>query len=315
MATRKGPAKTTAITVWEEQMAAAATKQAASEKPSTFKSISLRGGQLSVDDSPIPGNELDVVILCSAHENQYYTADFDADNPTIPACYAFSEIDGEEDGMAPHEESEDKQGDDNGLCAACWANQMGSAEKGRGKACKNVRRLAVVTADALESADALNEAETRMMKIPVMSVKGWASYVREKLGEINRPTWGVVTNIKLVPDPKSQFRVVFTFGELINFDQDLFDAMQAKIKSVAESIVAPYVKMEAPEPAPRGRGRPAPAARGGRAAPAPAAPRGRPAAPAPVKPQGRMAQAMAASAAKQSAGAGRAAAPAKKAKY
>lgn len=313
MATRKGASapKTTALALWEQQMAEAVTKQAASEKPSTFKAISTRGGVLTVDDSPVPGNEMDVVVLASIHENQYFTVSFNPDKPAIPVCYAFSEVDGPEEGMAPHAEVVDKQADDNGLCAACWANQMGSADVGRGKACKNVRRMAVIPADALDSADALEEAEARMLKVPVMSVRGWAAYVREKLGEeLKRPSWGVVTTIKLVPDPKSQFRVVFSFKELVNFDQGLYDAMQKKIKVVADSLTAPYVPMEEePAPPPRGR-RPTQAPARGRPAQAPA--RGRPAQ-APVKPQGRMAEAMQKAAGKQAAANPAKGAPAKRA--
>jgi hypothetical protein len=134
---------------------------------------------------------------------------------------------------------------------------------GRGKACKNVRRLALVTSDALASAEDLKDTEVRVLKVPVMSVKGWALYVKNTLKEeLRRPYWGVVTTIKVVPDPKSQFRVVFTFKELIDFDDDLYEALEKKMAEIKPQITAPYVKMEAaPEPAPRGRGRPTPPAK------------------------------------------------------
>lgn len=301
MPSKKAPATASrALTVWEQKMASAAAKGAKAEKVvSGLRGISLRGGILSVDDQPVPGNELSVVILVSVHENQYYSKPYNPDVPAIPDCYSFGdpEADEPENSMAPHEESPDKQGDDNGLCLNCWANAMGSASVGRGKACKNVRRIALVTSDALESAEAMTEAEVRVMKLPVMSVKGWALYVRNTLSEeLTRPCWGVVTKIKVVPDAKSQFRVTFTFEELIDFDDALYAALEKKIADTTPQLIAPYVQMEE-APAPTPRGRPAPA------------PRGRPA-PAPLKPQGRAAQAMAAAAAKKAPPAG-----AKKAKY
>lgn len=292
MATKKS---TGALTVWEQNMAAAVVKQASSEKSSSFKTISIRNGVLSVDDVAAKDNELLVVVLGAVHENCYYDVAFDPDTPAIPACFAFSEVDGGEDEMTPHDDASDKQ---HGDCGTCWANKMGSAEKGRGKACRNIRRLALITADSLENEDALNEAEVRMLKIPVMSTWGWAAYVKEKLaGEIGRPTWGVVTKVKVVPDKKAQFKVTFSFEEMVNFDQSLYDAMERKIKGASESLVAPYVPLpeeEAPPP-PRGRGKPS-------APPAKT-----------VRPTGKMAEAMAKSAAKQ--GAANKAAPAKKAKY
>lgn len=278
-----------ALTVWEQRMAEAAKKSAKAEKAvSGLRGISIRGGVLTVDDQPVPGNELDVVVLVALHENQWFPKPFDPDTPAIPDCYAFGDLDAEdpEDGMAPHPESQDKQGDDNGLCANCWANVMGSAERGKGKACRNVRRLALVTADALESAEAMAEAEVRVLKIPVTSVKGWALYVRNTLSEeLQRPCWGVVTTIKVTPDPKTQLKVHFTFKELIDFDDELFEALDKRINEVKPQLTAPYIPIEAaPAPAPAPRGRPAPA------------------------PQGRAAQAV------QKAVAGKAA-PAKKAKY
>jgi hypothetical protein len=288
LATKK--AATTALTLWEKKMAEAVVKQSAAEKVSGFKSISIEGGVLTVDGAEMDDNEMLGVILCSAHENSYYDKPYVSGQPAIPACFAFSEVDGEEDGMAPHEEAQEKQ-DEGNACSGCWANVMGTANVGRGKACRNIRRMAVMTADSVNDVDSLNEAEVRLLKIPVMSVKGWASYVKEKLAEVQRPTWGVVTKIKVVPDKKAQFRVTFAFEELITFDPKLFETMEKKIKTASESLVLPYTPMPEEEEAP-------PPRRGGPAKKT-----------APIKPTGRMAQAMAASAAKQQAGGSR------KAKY
>jgi hypothetical protein len=278
------------MTVWDQKMADAAAKSAKAEKPvSGLQGISLQGGILTVDEEPVPGNELDVVVLVAVHENQYYAEAYDADKKAIPSCFSFGDPDGDEpeDSMAPHAEATDKQGDDNGLCANCWANAMGSAPVGRGKACKNVRRLALITADTLESPAAVLETEVRVLKVPVMSVKGWALYVRNQLNEeLKRPYWGVVTTIKVVPDKKSQFRVTFAFKELVDFTDELYEAIEKKINEVKPQLTTPYVKLEDAEPAPR---RGAPARKGPPAKP--------------LKPVGKAAEAMA-----------RATAP-KKAKY
>lgn len=255
MATKK-PVTTRALAPWDAEMAAAAARQAKAEKPvGGMKSISTRGGMMSIDKQPIKGNELRCVILGSVLTNEYFTDAFDPDTPQAPACYAFGDhtLEDPEPSMAPHAEAEDKQSD---RCSSCHMNEYGSADKGRGKACKNVRRLALVTEDALESADAMMEAEMRTLKVPVMSVQHWSQYVREKLAdEVGRPYFGVVTRVYIVPDAKSQFRIKFEFAELITFDQELYEALQKRCKGALQMLTSPYPKFSEKEeeeaPAPR----------------------------------------------------------------
>ena len=257
-AAKKTPAKApgTALTLWEEEMAGVAVAQASTEKPTGFtSSISFRGGIMSIDDAAVKGNELDVVILGIVHENPYYKNEFDPAATQVPDCYA---VGATEEEMKPHPQSADKQGDANGMCANCWANKMGSADKGSGKACKNVRRIAVVPADALESPEAFEQAEMRTAKIPVMSIKGLGQYVRTKLAEeIKRPTWGVTTTMGVVPDKKSQFRVTFAFAELVQFTQELYETVKRRAKDAQDTLLAAtYPVFEAGEEAPaRGRGK------------------------------------------------------------
>jgi hypothetical protein len=213
---------------------------------------------LSVDGDPVKGNMLRLVVVGAVHENVYYPGRFDPDTPQAPTCYAFADsaADDPEASMKPHPEAEDPQAD---ACAECENNIMGSADTGRGKACKNSRRLCVVTEDALESAEALKAAEVRLLKVPVTSVKGWAQYVRNTLGEdLGLPYYGVVTEVSCTPDPKTQYKVLFSLGEAIEFDAQLWGAMKAKTAEVAKLLVAPYPKnsdLEASRAAkPQGRG-------------------------------------------------------------
>jgi hypothetical protein len=240
MATRKAAAKTTpgtALTLWEQEMAEAAVAQASNEKPIGFSSsINFKSGFMTIDGNPVKDNTLDVVILAVVHENQFYTEKFDSDKIQTPACYA---IGLDDETMAPHPESADKQGDEEGKCANCEHNKMGSADTGRGKACKNVRRIVCVPADALESVEALEAAEMRTAKIPVTSVRNLGKYMRDKLkDELKRPTWGVVTNMTSGPHKKYQLEVTFEFVELISFTQELYDAVKKKAAEAQERLLA-----------------------------------------------------------------------------
>jgi hypothetical protein len=230
----------TALTLWEQEMAAAAVAQAASEKDTGgFKTISFKSGALAIDGNMVKGNEMNVIVLASIHENQYYTGTYNPNEPSAPVCYSFGS--GGDD-MVPHEDSPDKQND---ACKGCWANEWASADTGKGKACKNVRRLLVISEDALEDVESLMEAEMRMMKLPVMSVKNWTTYVNNTLKEdIKRPSFGVITRVKLLPDPKSQFKVTFKFEEMIDFNQELYEAMKKRVAEAERGIVSAYPVFE-----------------------------------------------------------------------
>jgi hypothetical protein len=242
----------TSVVLWEQEMKAAASKQSSAEKAwggGGFGQIKITGGRMSIDGDYIPGDSLDVVVLASVHLNEYYATAYDPKNPTVPVCFAYGDetLDDPEAEMVPIEadvddiQLMDQEGQPVSKCEDCWANQMGSADTGKGKACKNIRRLLVMTEDGLASAEELEAAEVRSIGIPVMSVRNWVKYMQDVLGaELERPYFGVVTTISLVPDPKSQFKVNFAFKELINFDQDLWDAMKRKTADAAKEIIAPY---------------------------------------------------------------------------
>lgn len=240
MATKK---PTTAVILWEQEMKAAAVQQAASEKVyEGFKRIVIKGGQMTVDDSPVAGNTLDVVILGAVHLNEWYAGAYTPGTPTVPGCYAYGDntlpAEELEEAMAPLDAVDDKQSES---CSTCALNVMGSADVGKGKACKNIRRLVLMTEDSLESADTIKDAEERTLSVPVMSVKGWSKYLKDVLAaDLGRPYYGVVTTVKVIPDAKAQWLVTFTFKELIDFDQQTWNAMKAKVASVGKSIGSPY---------------------------------------------------------------------------
>ena len=84
-----------------------------------------------------------VVILDSILENIHYDGEYDSDNVQGPDCFAFGRSDEE---MAPHEAviTAGTQVHDN--CVDCPSNEWGSAEKGKGKDCRNTRRIAMILA-------------------------------------------------------------------------------------------------------------------------------------------------------------------------
>lgn len=253
MAPRKSPG--TEVVNWEDQMAkdaqVAANNTRAMGTGGSF--FSMAAGTLAFGGNPMPGNQMAVVILGSIMENSYYEGDYDANTPASPKCFAFNT---DEDELEPHPDVDkvDYFERQNDVCAGCPQNEWGSARTGRGKACKNVVRLAIIPAgqykakgvgrnagldlELFDDPDIFAKAETAYLKLPVMSVKNFNLYVKQLAGETNRPPWGVITNIAIEPDVKSQFKVVFELLEPL--EPDMLNVTMPRHKREMETIDFPY---------------------------------------------------------------------------
>lgn len=206
----------TELANWDEELAAQAAQAAEVEaSTATGQMFSTKSGQLSFNDAPLDNNQMAVVVADAILENVYYGSDYDADNPKGPLCWAFGR---DEDNLAPHEVAVKAGTSQAKTCAECEHNVFGSADKGKGKACRNIRRLALIPAGSLDKHGAFEPFETAeefetsaigFLKLPVTSVKGYSAFVKTTAGALRRPLHGIFTKIKVVPDAKSQFKVVF----------------------------------------------------------------------------------------------------------
>jgi hypothetical protein len=162
-----------ALVKWDEVLAARAIMAQQSEaKVGGGKFISIKSGVMSFNGSPVPGNALDVVVVDSVLENQLYLGKYNPDVVQVPDCFAFGR---NEKDMVPHKDSANPQADS---CAECPHNEWGSADTGKGKKCGNVRRLALIPADALDKGEeGVKETELTFFKVPVTSSPNWTNYV------------------------------------------------------------------------------------------------------------------------------------------
>lgn len=276
------PSPSKSIATWDEELARHAQEIADNEtvSGSGLKTFSTKSGVLSLDDAPMPGNQMAVIILASAYENVYYEGDYDANNPQPPVCFAqaLKEVD-----LAPHDTVVERGQAQHEACEGCPMNEWGTAERGRGKACKNSRRLVVIPAGSYDKRGELTlitdpdhyaGAEAAFLKPPVTSVRGYASYVKQLAIALRKPPFAVITRVALVPDAKNQFAMVFEAIQPIE-DASAFETLLARHADAQELVLAaPYSLdvREASEPPARGR-RAAPAAKTGKgSAPAKAAP-------------------------------------------
>lgn len=230
---------------WRERLAEQAKAAAAKERPSVSK-ISLRAGQLKYGDQPVKGNVLPCIVLLAGHRNTHYDKPFDPNNLANPVCFAVS-VDGEQ--MEAHENVPDENVPAFAerqvrSCQGCPNNEWGSDPKGgRGKACKEGRRLIILPADAAESADAARTAEMAIIDIPVTSGKNYSNFVNGLAAAAGVPPWAAITDVSTQPDAKTQFKVTFTPKTVIDADEVL-EALHARMAEAERIALQPYDEVE-----------------------------------------------------------------------
>jgi hypothetical protein len=219
-------------------MAAVSAQAAAMEAPKGGF-ISFKGGNMSYDENLIPGNTMDVIVLDFVLENGIFREKYNPSKPASPMCYAIGR---DEDALKPHEESEEPQHTD---CATCPNNEWGSdPEGGRGKACKNTRRIAVIPADCLKSGpEAIKKAGMVMCKLPVTSLKNFSTFVNQAVKVMDTPPFGVVVRLSTKPHPTSLFQVHWTILDKIE-NQEHLEALYERHVGANKAMFQPYPKMD-----------------------------------------------------------------------
>lgn len=242
-----------AVVSWKDKLAGYAKEavaQADEAGSSGGKFVSVKKGKLHFDGQPVAGNELDVIVAHSIIEHAYYKDDYDPDNLQSPVCFAFGS---KVEDMVPHEKSSEPQSD---RCKGCEWNEFGSADKGKGKACKNIMRLALLPAKPLE-AEVLAKAEVAYMKLPVTSVKGFGQYVKRLATQFGLPPFAFVTRLGAVDDDKTQFKVTFNDQAKLDAEDEVMAALVSRHEEQQEAILFPYQppSEEQTKPKPRGNGK------------------------------------------------------------
>lgn len=243
----------TSLINWEKQLMADAQLAVAVEQNTGLGNfVGTRGGILKIAGSPVPGNTVPVVIADHISAKLYYEGDFDEDNPSSPVCYAYAHVqpDGSMPEMKPHPESAKPQSP---TCKECKWDAFKTDKRGKGKACKDVRRLAIIHADSLKDAAAVRKTQVLFANVPVTSVAGWANYVRSLANVMKRPPYAVVTKLSLVPDEKTQFKMTFEPVEKVTASP-LLAELSTLHKRMETDIMFPYPEQPEGAAKPKGKG-------------------------------------------------------------
>lgn len=195
--------------------------------------LSTRNGRLSLGGQPIAGDLVQCVVLCAPFENLYYDATFNAAELVPPKCFAMNLQQAE---MEPSPRALAPQSD---ACFSCKHNQWGSSTTGsrKGKACRNTRHITFLTSDEINSPASIMSAKSYALRPPVTSVAAFGDYTKKIAIALRKPLFAVVTEIKLVPDAKSQFRVEYRMIDEIT-DPEILIALMNRAKSETDALIA-----------------------------------------------------------------------------
>lgn len=220
------------IALFEDELAKMAEAEASEARSSASSSyLGTKNGVLTYQGNPLPDNEIECVVISAPTERMYYANRYDPDNPEGPACFALAP---HVPGMKPSPASVNVQHEE---CATCPQNEWGSASQGKGKACKETRRVMIVPLDSLESEDKIASCEVAAVRPPVTSLKNYSTYVQGVAATTKRPLAGVITKIKLVPDAKTQFKMLFETVSLVE-DMGIIKALMNRGARELENALA-----------------------------------------------------------------------------
>ena len=231
----------TGVNKWDAEMAELAKKQMQAEASSAGGNyVSTKGGHFSIGGNIVKGDKLHTAVVASMFVNAYYDQPYQDGVAVSPSCFAINEDEG---ALTPHPDCTAPQHE---TCDGCPLNAFGTANVGKGKACKNQRRLALlpVTDDEV-SADML------LLSVAPTSTRAWGTYVQQIGATIKRPTCGVLTEISIAPAPGKTYATLS-----YAFERELTQPELAIVlprRDEADTLLSlPFPKgEEAPAPAPK----------------------------------------------------------------
>jgi hypothetical protein len=225
--------KNTALSPFDAEMAKYAVEASAVEQASSLPKFVAKAGSLFFQGDPVKGNKVNVIVVDSLFENVLYESDYDPKEYTPPVCYALAHDDAS---LKPHDRVEKPK---HTSCKGCPFNEFGSSTKGdgKGKACKNTRRLLLISADDLTDAG-IAKAATAYMSVPTTSLKAWAAFVKGCASVMKRPPFAITTEISVTPDPKTQVKV--HFNHLNNLTPEQCAAVMRRREQEKESLLFTY---------------------------------------------------------------------------
>lgn len=253
------PQQGTSLADLKKRMAALVKQTQKAEAPAGGF-LSTKGGRLTHGDVELPGNAIQAIIAYYHKDNEYYPEKYVAGKPASPLCHAV---------VRPHEiitpwrklrEGEEVQegmhySQELGLvsdaqqpqvvaglgCDSCTMLDWNTADggRGRGKACRESRRLTILAADQCTTPDDVLRAPTMTMIPPPTSLDNFKRVANEITTVLDTPIFGAIVEISVKSHEKYLFMVHYKVMEQIT-DPGILQALLVRHEQIgAKPIVVP----------------------------------------------------------------------------
>jgi hypothetical protein len=209
---------------WREQLRKDAQEESERTPAGSGNRISLkRNGKFAFQGAEL-GSSIQCVIVDHIIAKTWYDRPFDEDDPSPPACFALKP---DPKNIAPHASSPLRQAE---VCEDCWANEWASSTRGKGKACSDKHRLALLHADDLDG-------DLIYLEVPVTSGAAFKKYITGVTKAADLPCYAVLTEISMDDHADWQTLNFELIGEVSEND---LAAPFSKRKQAREMLMTPY---------------------------------------------------------------------------
>lgn len=179
--------QSTALVNYEEQLRQELGGLAKQIEPPSSNKISTKGKLFTLPGGKSSPGPMYVIVLDWVAVNMVYKGGYNPNVRQPPLCWAIGK---NLDELKPSDAVKEPQGTD---CATCPKNAWGSGNGGKGKACKNQRRLLVINPDFKQGDEPMS------LYVSPTGLKSWNAYVKRLAQEQNKLPVQVITEIGFDP--------------------------------------------------------------------------------------------------------------------
>jgi hypothetical protein len=182
----------TAIIDIETQLATELNELDKTVAPPSGHRISLRGKIFTFPDGKTSPGPITAVVLDWRSVNAYYKSAYHSQKIEPPSCFAIAK---DHTKLKPSDNGSDPQAN---ACESCQRNEWGSAPGGgRGKACKNKIRIAIVPPDAKE------DTPPRTIDLAPSSATAFTNFANRIKGQLG--LLPLQTQVTIAFDPNADY--------------------------------------------------------------------------------------------------------------
>ena len=230
------PGSITPMEDWEVALAEQA-KNEKSQETLGIPRITHDNGIIKIDSKPVADNKLSLAIVDFVFSKSYFKEKYVKGKAQVPVCYGYGR---KEEEVLPHAAAPEKVCES---CKGCEHNKFFTAEIGKGKRCKDERKLLCVV--ATDDPESIQAAEMRTLSIPPGSLKNWGKYLAQ-ISEVSPyGVRGVMTEISTEPGASGAYAI--TFKPVDRLAKETVREVVSRSKGADALLMTAWPKLEAQE--------------------------------------------------------------------